>query len=154
MSLDVHLYASLGTSAYAVLTAYTTSDAFEDAHVHSITIKYDSYGIVVSVVGGGHDQPIKQPKIILWNPTQPLDSIGLAKNMPHCLPYVMCSVKRTKKLVTATALLLWQIAFENKCLSVRFEPIMLLKLPIMLLSNAPKISLLYSNYAQSCAIML
>ena len=37
--------------------------------------------------------------------------------------------------------------------SGRPEPIMLLKLPIMLLSNAPKISLLCSNYAQSCSIM-
>ena len=35
----------------------------------------------------------------------------------------------------------------------RPEPIMLLKLPIMLLGNAPKIFLLCSNYAQSCAIM-
>ena len=38
-------------------------------------------------------------------------------------------------------------------LCCRPEPIMLLKLPIMLLSNAPKISLLCSNYAQSCPIM-
>jgi len=36
---------------------------------------------------------------------------------------------------------------------VKPEPIMLLKLPIMLLSNAPKISLLCSNYAQICPSM-
>ena len=38
-------------------------------------------------------------------------------------------------------------------LLIKPEPIMLLELPIMLLSNAPKISLLCSNYAQSCPIM-
>ena len=36
----------------------------------------------------------------------------------------------------------------------RPEPIMLLKLPIMLLSNAPKFSLLCPNYAPLCPIML
>jgi len=36
---------------------------------------------------------------------------------------------------------------------IRPEPIMFLKLPILLLSNASKISLLCSNYAQSCLIM-
>ena len=41
----------------------------------------------------------------------------------------------------------------NIIFHIRPEPIMLLKLPIMLLSNAPKISLLCSNYAQSCPIM-
>ena len=35
----------------------------------------------------------------------------------------------------------------------RPEPIMLLKLPIMLLSNASKIFLSCSNYAQGCNIM-
>ena len=34
------------------------------------------------------------------------------------------------------------------------EPIMLLKLPIMLLSNAPNFSLLCPNYAPLCPIML
>ena len=37
---------------------------------------------------------------------------------------------------------------------VRPEPIMLFKLPIMLLSNAPKFSLLCPNYAPVCPIML
>ena len=36
----------------------------------------------------------------------------------------------------------------------RPEPIMLLKLPIMLLSNAPNFSLLCPNYAPLCPIML
>ena len=36
----------------------------------------------------------------------------------------------------------------------RPEPIMLFKLPIMLLSNAPKFSLLCPNYAPLCPIML
>ena len=37
---------------------------------------------------------------------------------------------------------------------IRPEPIMLLKLPIMLLSNAPNFSLLCPNYAPLCPIML
>ena len=37
---------------------------------------------------------------------------------------------------------------------IRPEPIMLFKLPIMLLSNAPKFSLLCPNYAPLCPIML
>ena len=36
----------------------------------------------------------------------------------------------------------------------RHAPIMLLKLPIMLLSNASNFSLLCSNYARLCSIML
>ena len=39
-------------------------------------------------------------------------------------------------------------------LLTRPEPIMLLKLPIMLLSNAPNFSLLCPNYAPLCPIML
>ena len=39
-------------------------------------------------------------------------------------------------------------------LKIRPEPIMLFKLPIMLLSNAPKFSLLCPNYAPLCPIML
>ena len=37
---------------------------------------------------------------------------------------------------------------------VRPAPIMFFKLPIMLLSNAPNLSLLCPNYAQLCPIML
>ena len=37
---------------------------------------------------------------------------------------------------------------------VRHGPIMLFKLPIMLLSNAPNFSLLCLNYAPFCPIML
>ena len=39
-------------------------------------------------------------------------------------------------------------------LPIRSEPLMLFKLPIMLLSNAPKISLLCPSYAPLCPIML
>ena len=37
---------------------------------------------------------------------------------------------------------------------IRHEPIMLLKLPIMLSSNASSFSLLCPNYAPLCSIML
>ena len=45
---------------------------------------------------------------------------------------------------------LWSSEYHK---TYRLEPIMLLKLPIILLSNTPKFPLLYSNYAQLCLIM-
>ena len=63
--------------------------------------------------------------------------------MPHhrrCLTHFIFTVLQFN-LVILTAL------------TYRPEPIMLLKSPIMLLDNAPKISLLCFNYAQRCPIM-
>ena len=52
-----------------------------------------------------------------------------------------------------TVNLLTNNAIQN-FMECRPEPIMLLKLPIMLLSNAPNFSLLCPNYAPLCPIML
>ena len=54
----------------------------------------------------------------------------------------------------ATHMIIQQDDWMSLPVTTRPEPIMLLKLPIMLLSIAPKFPLLCSNYAQLCTIML